>query len=242
VSEEAVATGASDALDELRSISRVAESLLSDEIAAGLPESAPPAPWAADVEGVFWFHRSRLTAPTAVSAPLRAGLPLAVGAFLHYPRGPVGAYNEILCSPTLVHGRRGVCLHVPFIAVDSPASVRGGRANWALPKVLAQFSGSPAEDREVRVEGAGWWVRVRMRPLRAPSIPFLSRAHLAQVFPDATTRTALFTSRGRARLALVDLEVDPNSSLGGLIKPGRHLGAIVRGSGYIGVAEPASRA
>lgn len=50
--------------------------------------------------------------------------------------------------------------HVAFIAVDSSASVVGGRANWALPKQLAHFDGDPGRAAVVTARGEDWEVRV----------------------------------------------------------------------------------
>jgi hypothetical protein len=127
---------------------------------------------------------------------------------------------------------------LPFIAVDSPASVRGGRDNWALPKVLAELHGNPTQDHVLRADGEGWWVSARVRPARGPAIPLAFRTRIAQVFPDHSTRAARLTSQGRGRLALVDLDVDTRSSPRTWIKPGRHLGLIVNGEGFVGTADP----
>ncbi|MHB8242684.1 MAG: acetoacetate decarboxylase family protein [Solirubrobacteraceae bacterium] len=62
-----------------------------------------------------------------------------MGAFLRYKEGPVGAYDELLAMPNVLLRDRRLSLHVPFIAVDSEASIAGGRGNWALPKTLAEF-------------------------------------------------------------------------------------------------------
>ena len=69
---------------------------------------------------------------------------LTIGAMLRYEDTPVGRHAEVM-AVTLIRGRRGPITHCPFIAVDSPASVVGGRANWALAKTLARFEGTPAE-------------------------------------------------------------------------------------------------
>ena len=64
-----------------------------------------------------------------------------MGAFVHYLDTPVGPYAEVLASPAvLLRGGLLAAAHIPFIAVDSEASVRGGRENWALPKTLARFA------------------------------------------------------------------------------------------------------
>lgn len=224
--------------DPLQQVIRVAESELSAEDAARLPETAPAAPWRAGVEGVFWFNRAPASASSVISHGLRPSVPLGGGGFVHYPEGPVGTYREILVFPRLVRARIGAGLHVPFIAVDSPASTRGGRENWALPKVLARFTGFPGRDASLRVEGDGWWVTAQVRTLGPFGLPVASKAPLLQMFPDGTKRSSAFSARGRGQLALIDLDVDPQSSLSSFIKRGRHLGMVVRGQGYIGTADP----
>ena len=52
----------------------------------------------------------------------------------------LGPYAEVIAAPVLVR-RPLPQANVAFIAVDSQASVVGGRSNWALPKVLARFDG-----------------------------------------------------------------------------------------------------
>ena len=74
-----------------------------------------------------------------------------------------------------------------FIAVDSEASVVGGRANWALPKGLARFEGTIGLQGDAAVVGPDWTVRVgtRSRPLRLPT---WLRYSCCQLWPDLTVR------------------------------------------------------
>ena len=65
--------------------------------------------------------------------------------FVEYLDTPVGPYHEVLAGNLLWTGRLSVS-QVPFIAVDSLASVAGGRANWALPKTMADFEVDLASD------------------------------------------------------------------------------------------------
>jgi hypothetical protein len=89
----------------------------------------------------MWMHRASAAARDQHQRGLDCdrALPLTVAAFLRYKEGPVGAYDELLAMPNVLLRRRRLSLHVPFIAVDSEASIAGGRGNWALPKTLAEF-------------------------------------------------------------------------------------------------------
>jgi hypothetical protein len=71
--------------------------------------------------------------------PLRVGGRVVVGvAAVRYLPGGVLEYDELLVAvPSL--GRGGFRVTIPQIWVDSPASVRGGRELWGIPKQLAQF-------------------------------------------------------------------------------------------------------
>jgi hypothetical protein len=66
----------------------------------------------------------------------------SAGALISYADTPVGPYHEVIGMVIVRHGAR-LLVHVPFIAVDSPTSLVGGRVNWALPKTLADFTGEP---------------------------------------------------------------------------------------------------
>ena len=146
------------ALDEaLTSIAGVLESQLSPDVAAGLPESAPGPPWDCRISSVFWSHKAKPGAAEALPEVLRGSprVAVSIGALIRYIDSPVGPYREIIAVPAFV-GRPFPQAHVAFIAVDSEASVVGGRANWALPKVLARFGGTIGLPGDAAVVGPDW--------------------------------------------------------------------------------------
>ena len=125
------------------SIAGVPESQLSRDVAAGLPDSAPGPPWDCRVSSVFWFHRAKAGAAEALPKVLLGSPRVAVtiGALIRCIDSPVGPYRELIAAPAFVL-RPFPQANVAFIAVESEASVVGGRSNWALPKVLARFEGT----------------------------------------------------------------------------------------------------
>lgn len=158
---------------------------------------SPQAPWPANVRATIWLHRarSREFAPSGAST-----VPVTMGMVVDYLSSPVGPYREILASPAL---RRDVGviprMAVPFIAVDSAASVHGGRTNWHLPKVLAEFDGDVLG--EAGVSADGWSVRTSSRGI-GPQFPLRGSIGFAQPTPDGTAM-ATARLRGKARLARV---------------------------------------
>jgi hypothetical protein len=176
-----------------------------------------PAPWDTVVDAVVWWHRAIPGA--AAHAPVRGpALPVTVGAMIRYRETPVGPYHELLGSPMVVGGAASV----PFIAVDSEPSVRGGRENWNLPKVLAEF------DWPREASGDGWALRarVRARPRRLP---------VRLAFPTRQPGL-IFWSRvsGTARVGSVEVETD---GVPGWLLPGRHAALILERSRVL-VSQP----
>jgi hypothetical protein len=190
----------------LRDVPGVPESALSDAEAARLPETSAPAPWDTVLDAVVWWHRAVAGARRFVDVEAGLVVPVTTGALIRYHATPVGPYREVLASPVVVGG---LAATVPFIAVDSAASVHGGRANWRLPKAFAEFNW-PAEAR-----GRGWSVtaRVRARPRR-----FGVKARLETHQPGLR-----FTSRvaGRARIGSVEIETE-GETLPRWLLAGRH--------------------
>jgi hypothetical protein len=199
------------------------ETALDEEVTRALPTEGPSAPWECRLHGLLWLQRLRFGGSTAVlPPPLRAvgRLPVGGGAFIRYEDTPVGPYAEVLAGPLLRAGVRPVA-HVPFIAVDAAASIRGGRVNWALPKASAVFSGDPATDALLSAEGPDWELRARSTA-RGPRIPMRAALRVRQVLPDGRTATFRATFRGRVQLARVHVEMSPGLSLGGWLRPGVH--------------------
>lgn len=211
----------------------VPESRLWPAALATLPTSSAPAPWTTQVRAILWAHRATPWRELG-EAPSRRTFPLTVAAAVDYLDTPVGPYSEVFASPRLLRAADLPTLSIPFIAVDSAASVRGGRTEWALPKTLARFvwSRTGAEPSGVRAEAAPdapapWWVDVDV-VRRSPRFPLAGGLRLAQPWPDGRWRTADVSLRGRARLARV------RTAAGGPTLPrwllaGTHVGLVVEG-------------
>lgn len=209
---------------ELGRIPGVSESSLPAALAESLPDGAPPAPWECRIEAVTWTHMPAVGVKSVLPGPLQGrGAPrLTVGAFVRYVDSPVGEYTEVLGGLVLPEGL--LTVHVPFMAVDSPRSVLGGRLNWALPKTLATLSGLPGAGRSLQADGEGWRIRAQVRPW-GPALPAMGRLSTVQVSADGATRTFPVVITGRARLARVEIDVVAHASLAGWLRPGRHLAA-----------------
>lgn len=170
----------------------------------------------------MWLHRA---APGAAGhhqpgVPSERAVPVTVGGFARYHRSPVGPYEEVFASPApVVHAGR-ISLPIAFMAVDSAASLRGGRANWALPKEMATFSGWSATG-----EDGAWSVRARVVST-GMRIPLLGAAHLLQVAEDGSLVRSPAWARGVGRAARVDVSVR-GPRLAEWLLPGRHLGLAV---------------
>lgn len=121
-----------------------------------MTEDYPPEPWylGGDLHvSVFLVPVSAL--PAAFALPrgrrlLRLGRHAIVGvAAVRYVPGGALEYDELLVSvPTM--GRGGLRVTIPQIWVDSPASKRGGRELWGIPKELAEFA-RDTTDRRIRM-------------------------------------------------------------------------------------------
>lgn len=204
----------------------VAECRLDTATLAGLPPNEAPAPWDCALAGVVWWTRgSRIaTRAAGVGVPVGARSVAVVGGLLAYERTPVGAYCEVFGAVAVRRGR-GLVGTVPFMAVDSPASLVGGRGNWSLPKCLAGFTGRPGE-RTMSATGSGWTVRMSARPF-GPRFPLPLAGRMVQAWPDGGRRESVLHGKARARAAVVTVEVESDGYLAGWLRPGRHLGAVL---------------
>lgn len=217
-------------VDDLRAVPGVPESTLDDATAATLPPAAPPAPWECDSSGIVWLTRGRDVRRTLGSLlPADGKAAVVVGGMISYARTPVGRYREVFGGVGLRNGRE-VSVSIPFMAVDSRDSVVGGRQNWSLPKVLAEFAGRP-EERAMTASGDGWTVRVTARPI-GPRFPVRTTGRVVQHFPDGALRSAILTGRAKSRPAIVTVEVSSSGRLASWLRPGRHLGAIMSGTTF----------
>jgi hypothetical protein len=171
----------------------------------------PPAPWELDVEGVVWADRA---------------WPVAAGGMLRYHDSPVGPYSEVWATPAVRLGRRGPELSIPFMAVDSLASLAGGRANWGLPKTLATFTTAP-----LGAAGDDWSVRVVVTSVGV-RVPLLVAADLVQRGDDGAELRSRARMRGVGRLARVTVD-----SRTRWLRSGRHPAVLVE-RGRVVVARP----
>jgi Acetoacetate decarboxylase (ADC) len=208
-------------------LSGTPETALRREDLATLPASAPAAPWRVRARALFWTDRPDDRARSAIEAvvpeEVSAGaMPIAtLGALIRYLDTPVGPYSEIIGA--VVYRRGGtVFSHIPFIAVDSPASVVAGRTNWALPKTLASFEGQPANRIPMIATGGDW--RVEANPTAGRlALPLLVPRLLAmvQLGPHCTVYSVRPSSYGMARPARADVRVTAQPTLRDWFPAGR---------------------
>ena len=191
--------------------------------------SAPPPPWHSRIDALLWLHPATPAACDALAPELapRAWWPVTVGGLISYREGPVGPYGEIFGAPLMLRGAP-MLSHVAFMAVDSERSVAGGRGNWALPKVLAAFAGDPGLPGRVVARGDDWEIRVNARARRR-RFPLSLTMRAAQVWDDGVVREFSVRMRGRARLALVDVEHLTSSPLSAWLAAGTHLAVQLSG-------------
>ncbi len=238
----------------LQAVAGVPESHLHNAVAALLPPSSPPAPWTVAADVVIWVHRAAPGAAALLPGPLRRvrTLPLTLAAFVRYSDTPVGPYAELLASPVAlleaprlagVAPRRGGTVlgapalagSVPFIAVDSVASIHAGRTAWALPKTLARFA---FERGRAEASGVGWRVEASLRVRTRRAFPLDLTLRDRQARPDGTTVDVAVGLAGRARVGRVTVDAD-GPTLSRWLRPGSHLALVVPGARMtVGVPAP----
>jgi len=135
----------------------------------------------------------------------RRRLPITVAAFVRYLDTPVGDYREILATPVLLIEWPLPAATIPFIAVDSLASIVGGRTNWGLPKTHASFTWSD-DGSDLHVRGHGWSIGAQVRS-RGPAFPFAALLRARQVVAAGCDLRTRIGGRGRARFGRVTVQV-----------------------------------
>ena len=226
---------------ELASVPGVPESALTPGMLRELPDSAPPAPWEGTARLVIWLTGGGKAATSALPPKLRSEVSaLAVlGGMVHYEDTVVGSYREIFGHVSFLRRARprGV---ISFMAVDSPASLVGGRTNWALPKTLASFEGEPAGGHSMTAVGRDWKVSARVAAI-GPALPMRSTLTLEQEWPDGIVRPSTMKFHGRGRAALVTVDVEAPGRLSTWFKRGRHAG-MTFGAVRFAMSAPEARA
>src|SRR3954468_14282740 len=114
---------------DLGAVPGVAECRLPAATIAELPDEAPSAPWDdCRLTSIIWLVRGGRSAGRAAGAANPTGSRglAGGGGMVSYSSTPVGRYHEVFGAVGLREGRsvRGT---VPFMAVDSRASLVGGR-------------------------------------------------------------------------------------------------------------------
>ncbi len=173
----------------------------------------PDAPW--HMVGSLWLTLFRLGHDVD---PLRPK-GLYGAAFVSYQEGSPLTYSELLVARALPRSEgRGRAVSITDIWVDSPASVAGGRALWAIPKDLCDF--------ELETSHHGPWSRTAWsassarRPIAgasftdvsrvAPRLPFKATTWQPGLPEGGGERTAVLqgTSRALPARARWDLAAD----------------------------------
>lgn len=215
----------SSARPELTGVAGVPEATLSDALVARLPRNLAPAPWDATCEAMIWNHRGGDAATEALPPRLRDHKGIwVIGGFVRYSYTPVGTYDEVFGAVVTREGRKPfgtVC----FMAVDGLETLVGGRTNWAMPKTLASFTGSPDATMTATGDEAIWSVTATAKALGV-KIPYKTRAQARQQFPGGILRDSLLTGAFTMKPAMVTVGVTSDGTLPEWLRPGRHLGAV----------------
>lgn len=215
---------------ELTGVAGVPETALSDLLLERLPANLAEAPWSVTGRALIWMGRggggSTQALPSSVRGTARAlGV---VGGMVRYADTPVGTYDEVFGAVGFRHNGK-VTGSVSFMAVDSEASLVGGRTNWAMPKTLAKFTGGIGGGETMTgrsADGVAWSVSARPRIL-GPAVPYKSKAVVHQQFPDGSLRPSQLVMRAKLRPALITVEVTSDGTLAEWLRPGRHVGGVV---------------
>jgi hypothetical protein len=199
--------------------SRLGEAL-RQRLTIGEGGPAAPPPWSTEVSAVLWWHRATHEAAAHLPPTMRTSpsWPITVGALVRYRNSPVGSYSEVFASPVLLR-RRGIpAVTVPFIAVDSVASVVGGRAGWMLPKTLAHALWPP--DGPAVLSGGSWSVSVGVTP-RGSRLPLGGVLPMVQPQPDGSRRRRTIRLRGRVQIGRAEVATT-GPTLPSWLLSGRH--------------------
>jgi acetoacetate decarboxylase len=186
----------------------------------GVDTSYPPAPW--QMHGQLWLSLFRVRA-----GDHRDREPGVYGAALvRYEDPSPLTYAELLVAhlvaPDPDAGRRSRAVSITDIWVDSPQSVAGGRALWAIPKDLCDFTF--AQERRGLLTRTSWTASLSGRPIAAasftdgsrfaPRLPFKGRTW--QRRDDGEEVTAHLTGSSKALPCRGAWSFDPDGPLGWL--------------------------
>jgi hypothetical protein len=205
------------------------ETQLPERLIAQLPDTVAAAPWhTRDCTVATWLHEVGPEALECFPDPIRpSGVALVAWALVSYGDTPVGPYSEIAATLLPVDDEYG---HIPFIVVDSPASVVGGRVNWLLPKALADFDWS--EDRRAVTVSASqpaspaWTISVGVTPTGDPT-PLTIPNHCQQVSTAGEARRFDGKLSGQMTSATIVVDGKADGPLSALLTPGTYDGTVL---------------
>ena len=143
----------------------------------------PPTPWRMHAQ--IWMSLFRVATPVDERRP--AGV-YGV-AFVRYEEGSPLTYHELLAGRMVDTGEHGRRITITDIWVDSPASVAGGRALWAIPKELCTFV--ETEERGRVRSRARWAASIDGRPIAAATFGDVSGALPRTPFRGETWQPAI---------------------------------------------------
>jgi hypothetical protein len=206
------------------------ETVLPESLVARLPAHVAPAPWLTrDCRVVSWLHEIDPTALEAIPEAVRPafestqGASIVAWALVRYGDTPVGPYSEI--AATLLAADPDGYGHIPFIVVDSETSVVGGRANWLLPKALADFDWS-ADGLTVTVTAKepacpAWTITVEVAVSGDP-MPLSIPSRVQQASTAGWVGRFEGEMSGALRSATVTVNGFADGPLAGLLRAGQH--------------------
>lgn len=162
------------------------------------PTGYPPEPWRlrGELQASLWLvPRKALAfqAPAGWRPVTLLGRCLVGAAWAHYRPGGDLSYRELAVGIAVRRGLR-LAVTLPWIWVDDPRSLAGGRQLWAIPKKLARFGAAgelSAQDCAGAPIAESWGGRARALPGRWPAAFTIAQA--AQPLPALTP--ARFTAR-----------------------------------------------
>ena len=168
----------------------------------------PPPPWTLEGYGFLNLHwldieRARSLIPSEFQVISVYPGKTVGGVFItSYKPGSVMPYNELIVVSgcVLYQGKPGAW--ISHIYVDNSDSVAGGRAIWGLPKELAQFEWSFAEQPQVKVSQGDRTLCSLTCHWRSPGLPLPPIE--APVFSTLNAVPLLFKASGSFNLQWIN--------------------------------------
>lgn len=166
-----------------------------------------PAPWQLKGQGYLFLYRFAkdwLIEHGAIPPRLASRFAGGLGALMlvDYQSGTADPYRELLFMPGKFRWGRLSRHCITEIVVSTEQSLRSGRANWAIPKRLAQFDWTQNGPRSTRIEVAekgktSFSAELRHIPVPLPMHTALLPMPLAQPNGEELLLTA-YSGRGAA--------------------------------------------